>query len=132
MANAARIDSQPLANINVTPLVDVLLVLLIIFMITAPVITHRTRIDLPAPNRAVVDDSARVDIRLRADGALYWNNTPVDEAQMRAQMAVAAHSESAPTLRFHTDDGASYNDFARLLAMAKQQGLERFDFVNSP
>ncbi|WP_240732352.1 MULTISPECIES: ExbD/TolR family protein [Dyella] len=133
MASVARIDSHPIANINVTPLVDVLLVLLIIFMITAPVITHRTRIDLPTPNRTTtVDDAERVPLQIRANGSVYWNGTPVDADQLRAQMAVLAHMSGDAVLVLSSDDGTPYDDFARVLAMARQQGLGRFDFADQP
>ncbi|TBR40716.1 biopolymer transporter ExbD [Dyella terrae] len=122
-----------MANINVTPLVDVLLVLLIIFMITAPVITHRTRIDLPTPNRTTtVDDAERVPLQIRANGSVYWNGTPVDADQLRAQMAVLAHMSGDAVLVLSSDDGTPYDDFARVLAMARQQGLGRFDFADQP
>ncbi len=96
MAFSSGSGKGPMADINVTPLVDVMLVLLIIFMITAPMLTHKVKIDLPQPNPNVVQPENPPDpIRLKIDqsGALYWNDTPVDELGLKAQIAVIASAE---------------------------------------
>lgn len=133
MAFSARVPSNAIATINVTPLVDVLLVLLIIFMITAPVVTHRTGIDLPAANseqRTLLTEPVRLAIR--ADGSLYWNDTPVDEAQLRAELAVAAQQAEPPRLVIRVADGTAYQAVARVLADVKAKGLNGIDFDGAP
>jgi len=121
-----------MADINVTPLVDVMLVLLIIFMITAPILTHKVKIDLPQPNPNVIQPENPPDpIRLKIDqsGALYWNDTPVDELGLRAQIAVIASQSNQPELQINADDGVAYEHVARVLAAAKSYGLTKIGFT---
>jgi Biopolymer transport protein len=122
----------PMADINVTPLVDVMLVLLIIFMITAPMLTHKVKIDLPQPNPNVVQPDNPLDpIRLKIDrsGALYWNDTPVDELGLRAQIAVIAQQSNQPELQINADDAVAYEVVARVLSDAKSYGLTKIGFT---
>ena len=132
MAFSSGSGKGPMADINVTPLVDVMLVLLIIFMITAPILTHKVKIDLPQPNPNVVQPENPPDpIRLKIDqsGALYWNDTPVDEQGLRAQIAVIASQSNQPELQINADDGVAYEHVARVLAAAKSYGLTKIGFT---
>lgn len=132
MAFSSGSGKGPMADINVTPLVDVMLVLLIIFMITAPILTHKVKIDLPQPNpNAVQPDNPPDPIRLKIDqsGALYWNDTPVDELGLRAQIAVIASQTNQPELQINADDGVAYEHVARVLAAAKSYGLTKIGFT---
>jgi len=132
MAFSSGSGKGPMADINVTPLVDVMLVLLIIFMITAPILTHKVKIDLPQPNPNVVQPENPPDpIRLKIDqsGALYWNDTPVDELGLKAQIAVIASQTNQPELQINADDGVAYEHVARVLADAKSYGLTKIGFT---
>ncbi|WP_266168654.1 ExbD/TolR family protein [Dyella subtropica] len=132
MAFSSGSGKGPMADINVTPLVDVMLVLLIIFMITAPILTHKVKIDLPQPNPNVVQPENPLDpIRLKIDqsGALYWNDTPVDELGLKAQIAVIASQSNQPELQINADDGVAYEHVARVLADAKSYGLTKIGFT---
>jgi len=132
MAFSSGNTSGPMADINVTPLVDVMLVLLIIFMITAPMLTHKVKIDLPQPNPNIVNPPEPLEpIRLKIDraGALYWNDTPVDELGMKAQMAVIAQQTNQPEIQINADDGVAYESVARVLADAKSYGLTKIGFT---
>jgi biopolymer transport protein ExbD len=129
MAFSVRAESSAISNINVTPLVDVLLVLLIIFMITAPVITHRTRIDLPTAGGKALPAAEPIRLAIQADGSLYWNDTPIDQAQLDTQLAVAAQQAEPPRLVINAADGAAYQAVAHVLAQAKAQGLAGIDFA---
>ncbi len=129
MAFSVRAESSAISTINVTPLVDVLLVLLIIFMITAPVVTHRTHIDLPSlSGKNPVPQAEPIRLSIQADGSLYWNDTPIDEAQLAAQLAVAGQRDEPPRLVVRAADGAAYQAVARVLAQAKAQGVTGIDF----
>lgn len=125
----------PMADINVTPLVDVLLVLLIIFMITAPVMSQKIKIDLPQPNPNVVQpDNPPEPVRLKIDrsGALYWNDTPLDELGLKAQLAViggVSDPTKQPEIQINADDGVAYEVVARVLADAKSYGLTKIGFT---
>ncbi|MGN2248519.1 biopolymer transporter ExbD [Frateuria edaphi] len=132
MAFSSGNTSGPMADINVTPLVDVMLVLLIIFMITAPMLTHKVKIDLPQPNPNIVQPENPLEpIRLKIDraGALYWNDTPVDELGLKAQMAVIAQQTNQPEIQINADDGVAYESVARVLADAKSYGLTKIGFT---
>ncbi|WP_130618588.1 ExbD/TolR family protein [Dyella amyloliquefaciens] len=129
MAFSARVSAVPLAQINVTPLVDVLLVLLVIMMITSPVLTHKLKLDLPQPGKTQTETPPTVHLSIHADGSMYWNDAPVNPAMLDAQLAVAAHSPLPPSLLVDPADGASYQIVAGAIASAKRQGLERIDFI---
>ncbi len=134
MAFSSGSTSGAISDINVTPLVDVLLVLLIIFMITAPVVAHKIKIDLPQPNPNIVNPPDPVDpirLQIHEDGSLYWNDTPVDEVGLKAQIAIVAQQANQPELQVDAADAAKYEVVARVLSDAKSQGLTKIGFVNS-
>jgi biopolymer transport protein ExbD len=125
-----------MADINVTPLVDVLLVLLIIFMITAPLVTHKIKIDLPQPNPNVVQPQnppEPIHLKIDQSGNLYWNDSPVDELGMKAQMAVIAQAQpdNQPELQVDAADDVAYEYVAKVLADAKSYGLTKIGFTDS-
>ena len=130
MAFSARASSVPLAQINVTPLVDVLLVLLVITMITSPALTHKLKLDLPQPgtiDRATEPDM--VQLSIHADGSMYWNEAPVDAAMLSSQLAIAAHQSEQPQLVLDPADGVSYQTVASVISDAKRQGMQKIDFM---
>lgn len=129
MAFSARVSGVPLAQINVTPLVDVLLVLLVIMMITAPVVTHRMRLDLPAPGKGSSLQTDTVRLAIHADGSTYWNDTPVDAAMLDAQLTLAAHYEHPTRLLIDPDDDAPYHVVAQAMTHARRHGVMQIDFM---
>jgi len=130
MAFSARASDAPLAQINVTPLVDVLLVLLVITMITSPVLTHKLKLDLPQPgNVDYATPPETVQLSIHADGSMYWNDVPVDPSTLTAQLALAAHEARQPSLLIDPADGVSYQTVAGVLSDAKRQGLQKIDFM---
>ncbi|RAO77552.1 ExbD/TolR family protein [Dyella jiangningensis] len=130
MAFSARVSAVPLAQINVTPLVDVLLVLLVIMMITSPVLTHKLKLDLPQPGKTTrVETPQAIRLAIHADGSMYWNDTPVNPAMLEAQLALTTHGASPPALQIDPADGASYQVVAAVIASAKRQGMDKIDFV---
>ncbi|MES2311439.1 MAG: biopolymer transporter ExbD [Pseudomonadota bacterium] len=122
--------SGPMSDINVTPLVDVMLVLLIIFMITAPVLAHKIQVDLPQPNPNPNPTTPLEPIHLKIDpsGALYWNDTPVDELGLKAQLAVIAQQSNQPEIQIAADDAVAYQYVAIVLADAKSYNLTKIGF----
>ncbi|MEP6897609.1 MAG: biopolymer transporter ExbD [Rhodanobacter sp.] len=126
--------SGPMSEINVTPLVDVMLVLLIIFMITAPVLAHKIKVDLPQPNPINTPPPNPLDpIHLKVDqaGAFYWNDTPVDELGLKAQLAVIGQQTliNQPEIQIAADDAVAYQYVARVLADAKSYNLVKIGFT---
>ncbi|MHB1056364.1 MAG: ExbD/TolR family protein [Rhodanobacter sp.] len=129
MAFPARAPRDAISQINVTPLVDVLLVLLIIFMITAPVVTHRLKLDLPQPGGKSLQ-AAPVQLAIHADGSMYWNGMPVDQVAIKAQLAIAALQKIQPALYIDAADGASYQVVADVLSSAKSSGVASINFID--
>ncbi|PMQ02817.1 Biopolymer transport protein ExbD [Dyella sp. AD56] len=131
MAFSARVSDAPLAQINVTPLVDVLLVLLVITMITSPVLTHKVKLDLP--QHGIVDVTTppeMVQLAIHADGSMTWNDAPIDASMLSSQLVIAAHQSEQPHLVLDPADGVSYQTVASVIAEAKRQGLQRIDFMD--
>ncbi|HTV86807.1 MAG TPA: biopolymer transporter ExbD [Dyella sp.] len=130
MAFSARVSRDVIAQINVTPLVDVLLVLLIIFMITSPVVMHKTALDLPQPSSTPLTDPPRpIHLAIHQDGQMYWNDTPINLNQLSVQLSIAAAQARQPALQIDAADGVAYDVVARVLAQAKAQGVSHIDML---
>src|SRR5579859_4889026 len=120
----------PMSEINVTPLVDVMLVLLIIFMITAPLMSHRITVDLPTANPKVSDSEPvePMDLAVKPDGTMYLNDAEVTEAELKAQFAVAAAKAPQPELQIRADKTTEYKVVKKILGDAKDQGMVHVGF----
>jgi len=136
MAFSSGGGSGPMADINVTPLVDVMLVLLIIFMITMPMLSHKIKIDLPqpAPQPPVPPPPPPEPIRLSVlpNGNLYWNDTPITEEALRAQLAVYGVKplDQQPELDIKAEKTTKYQLVATVMADAKNSGMSKIGFVS--
>ena len=125
--------SQPMAEINVTPLVDVMLVLLVIFIITAPLLSYAIKLDLPNdPAPAAEPAPATVKLSIDAGGAVYWDGESVSDAELAKRMAAAAKSTTLPELHIRADKATRYERIAFVLAAAQQAGLAKVGFVTEP
>ncbi|MBV7413011.1 biopolymer transport exbD1 protein [Aeromonas encheleia] len=127
-------DDQPLSEINMIPMIDVMLVLLIVFMITAPLLTNAVKLDLPEAS-SQANQPKQDDISLSIDGAgkMYWNDKPVDEAALIAQMsAVDQKAQELPEIQLRIDKSVEYGTIARVMALASQHGLHKIAFVSQP
>ncbi len=124
---------MPVAEINVVPLVDVMLVLLVVFIITAPLLTHSVKIDLPkassAPNLTRPD---HVELAVRADGSLFWNGAPVAVAELPARFAAEAKKSPQPELHLRADRQTAYEHVAVAMSAAARAGMTRIGFVTEP
>jgi len=126
-------NNQPMSDINTTPLVDVMLVLLIIFMITAPLLTHAVKIDLPSAGSAPTPTPAEtITLSLDANGQMFWNDTAIDAAALPARLAAAAASEPQPEVHLRADRDTRYQTLASLMAEARKAGISRLGFVTLP
>ncbi len=124
--------SGMMAEINVTPLVDVMLVLLIIFMITAPLMTHSIKIDLPIANPHAKEDVAKtppLDLAIKQDGSLYFNDQPITSSELRATLAVAAQKIPQPELQIRADQNTEFKLVRAALNDAKSQGMVHVGFM---
>jgi biopolymer transport protein ExbD len=124
----------PMAEINVTPLVDVMLVLLIIFMITAPMMQHKIRIDLPQASLVTQQENPPdpIDLAIKEDGTLYWNDSQISDLELKAQLAVSAQKTVQPELQIRAEKNTRYEIVARVMADAKNQGMIKIGFVTTP
>jgi len=125
--------SAPMADINVIPLVDIMLVLLVIFIITAPLLTHSVKIDLPKAASAP-DESRNPDIQFAIDGAgqLYWNSEKIDHAQMLSRFKAAGASDKSPELHLRIDRTVQYETVADVMSEASKAGVAKVGFVTDP
>ncbi|MFM0096932.1 biopolymer transporter ExbD [Paraburkholderia nemoris] len=127
--------AAPMAEINMTPLIDVMLVLLVIFIITAPLFTHAIRLDLPKVAAAPARQTPQtISLSIDAAGKLYWNGTVITLQQMRAQFMVAGKAAQAdqPEIHLSAERSTRYEVIAQVMGAAQQAGLERIGFVTDP
>ena len=123
----------PMAEINVTPMVDVMLVLLVIFILAAPLFTHAIKLELPQANSAPAATlPVTITLSIDATGAVYWNDAVVAAADLPAKMAQAAREVPAPDLQLRADRSTRYEVIAQVMAAAQANGLNRIGFVTEP
>lgn len=123
----------PNAEINMVPLIDVMLVLLVIFIITAPLLTHSVKVDLPRvtslPNPTKPDN---IQLAVRADGEVFWNGESVDFDALTERMHDAAAKSPQPELHLRADRTTEYQKVAKILGLAARVGLSKIGFVSDP
>jgi len=121
-----------MAEINVTPLVDVMLVLLIIFMITAPLAAHKVKVELPIASLERPPDEAAnqpITLTVRDTGDLYWNDEPITEATMQAQLRVVAQRQPQPEVQIRADKDTEYQVIQAVMGDAKTAGIAKLGFI---
>ena len=135
MAFASGSGGGPMADINVTPLVDVMLVLLIIFMVTAPILSYPIDVNLPQrtlnPPQNPKTPPPPISLRIDASGTVYWNDSPVDISVLQQQMnnEVAKDPTNQPLLEIDVNPDADYGILAKVLARAKNADMQKIGFV---
>jgi biopolymer transport protein ExbD len=122
---------QSYSEINMTPLIDVMLVLLIIFIITLPSLTHAIKIDNPLPAPEAPPPREVIDLQIDFDGALLWNRAAVDRETMQGYISAAAKKSPQPEVHIGVDRFANYQTVARTLADLQRLGLQKIGFINS-
>ncbi|MBA5689610.1 ExbD/TolR family protein [Rugamonas apoptosis] len=123
----------PMADINVTPMVDVMLVLLVIFIISAPMFTHAVKLDLPkAQAQANPQQAASVSLAIDAKGQVYWNDEAVAATALDARLAEASKLDPQPELQLRADKNTRYEVVAQVMAAAQTAGLSKLGFVTEP
>lgn len=126
-------EDEPLAEINMVPLIDVMLVLLIIFMVTAPLLTHAVKVDLPkASSAANLTKPDNVQVAIDAQSRLYWNGEVVDADTFNDRLAVAAAQQPQPELHIRAERTTPYEKVAQVMSEAARRGLVRIGFVTDP
>ena len=134
MAIGTQDDSdQMLSEINMIPFIDVMLVLLIIFIITVPVIKHAVNVNLPrASNEKLLDKPQNVRLTVDAEGAYFWNDEAVADAVFEQRLQNAATQQPQPELHIRGDRAVRYERVAQALAAAQRAGVQKIGFVTEP
>ena len=125
-------DDAPLNDMNTTPLIDVMLVLLIMFIITIPVQTHAVKLDLPPPNNSPTQVDPvfnQVDIDFLSN--IYWNKTEIDMPTLKSYLKQAANMPTQPELRLRPEGLAKYDVVDKVMAAAQQAGITKMGFVGN-
>ncbi|WP_454827817.1 ExbD/TolR family protein [Pseudoxanthomonas wuyuanensis] len=125
----------PMADINVTPLVDVMLVLLIIFIITAPLMSHKVKIELPEANLALDPDEVKappvppITVSVKEDGSLYWNDEAISKEILESRLSSTAQLQPQPKLNLRGDRTTKMRTINEVTKIAQGQGMLDIGFV---
>ncbi len=120
-------------EINMTPFVDVMLVLLIIFIITVPVMKHAVNVDLPrVSNQREVVKPETVRLSVQADGTYYWNESAVSDEALTAMLLAEGRKDPQPDLHIRGDKAVRYERVAQAMAAAQQAGIRKIGFITEP
>ncbi|MCM0028329.1 MAG: biopolymer transporter ExbD [Polynucleobacter sp.] len=126
-------DDALMTEINMTPLVDVMLVLLIIFIITLPVIHQAVKVDLPKANSARNETKPEsIQVSIDARGQIFWNSSPIDLPTYVSYAEKAARKEPQPEVNLRADKEVRYDSVAQVLAASKRAGLTKLGFITEP
>jgi biopolymer transport protein ExbD len=122
----------PMAEINTTPLVDVMLVLLVIFLVTAPMLTSAVKLELPHEAAAEIKDPKAITLSIDASGQYFWDDAPASDEVLRQQMQTAATSNASQPLHIRADGSAAYSKVSHALVLAARAGLTNIGFITQP
>jgi biopolymer transport protein ExbD len=122
-----------MSEINTTPLVDVMLVLLVIFIITAPLLTHAVKIDLPqASSQPLPEKPEVVSISIDSAGKMYWNDAVIVPGELKIKLQEIAGKKPQPELNIRADKETRYQVLAEVMADAQNVGISKLGFVSEP
>ncbi|NUZ04462.1 ExbD/TolR family protein [Piscinibacter koreensis] len=129
----SRNGGAPMSEINMVPLIDVMLVLLVIFIVTAPLLTQQVKLELPKASAQVTDlRPEKVEFAIDAAGTLYWNGEKVTRAEAAQRFAAAGKRPVQPEIHLKADQGVAYRYVAQTLADASKAGLTKVGFISDP
>jgi biopolymer transport protein ExbD len=129
----SRNANAPMADINMVPLIDVMLVLLVIFIITAPLLTNAVKLELPkASSQVNVIKPDKVEFAIDAAGRRYWNGEAVSRAEAALRFAVESKKSPQPEIHLRADENVAYRSVAQTLADASRAGLTKVGFISEP
>lgn len=125
--------TAPMSEINTTPLVDVMLVLLVIFIITAPLLTHAVKIDLPkASSQPLPDKPEIISLAIDSAGNMFWNDLPMAKKELKTNLLKNADKKPQPELQIRADKETRYQVLAEVMADAQNSGISKVGFVSEP
>jgi len=129
----ANDDNAPLAEINMVPLIDVMLVLLVIFLVTAPLLTHAIKVDLPrASSSKNLTQPDHVQLSIDVEGRVYWNGQIVDAPTLTERLSATATLQPQPELHLRAERTTPYEKVAQIMSEAARIGVARIGFVTDP
>ncbi|HWK37268.1 biopolymer transporter ExbD [Sphingomonas sp.] len=129
MAAIARRETEPMSDINITPMIDVMLVLLVMLILTIPTMTHKVAIDLPQPGPRDAPSAAPHRLEIARSGALAWDGRTIGDAELKPLLAGMIGNEDKPVLHMRTDPDARYERFDQILAEVKRANVQRLGFI---
>jgi len=131
--SGGRDDGEPMMEMNTTPLIDVMLVLLIMFIITIPIQTHAVKVDLPqnSPNSAPPVEPQKNKLYIDANGNVFWNSVQIDDVTLRQYLDASLQQDPEPELHFQPDPNARYDVVDRVLAIVKRANVTKLGFVGN-
>ena len=125
--------TAPMSEINTTPLVDVMLVLLVIFIITAPLLTHAVKIDLPiASSQPLPEKPEVISVAIDGSGKMYWNDVLMVQGELKVKLQQVADKKPQPELQIRADKETRYQILAEVMADAQNAGVSKLGFVSEP
>ena len=128
-----KTSSQPMAEINMVPLIDVVLVLLVIFIVTAPLLTNVVKLDLPkATSAADIQKPEKIEFAIDANGGLFWKGESISREEALAKFAEEGRKRPQPEVYLRADQNVPYRYVAETLADASKGGLSKVAFVSEP
>jgi biopolymer transport protein ExbD len=131
--SGGRDDGEPMMEMNTTPLIDVMLVLLIMFIITIPIQTHAVKVDLPqnSPQNATPVEPEKNKLYIDAEGRVFWNSAQIDDVTLRQYLDASLQRDPEPELHFQPDPQARYDVVDRVLAIVKRANVTKLGFVGN-
>jgi biopolymer transport protein ExbD len=133
LGNFDREDFQaPMAEINTTPLVDVMLVLLVIFLITAPMLTQAVKLELPNETATQIQDEKPITLSIDASGQYFWDNNAISAEALDQRLQEAASINPKQPIHLRADKQATYEKLSHILATAQRHGLTNVGFLTQP
>ena len=126
-------DGQPMMDLNTTPLIDVMLVLLIMIIMTIPIQSHAVKVDLPQPSNvsAPIVETQKNKIYIDAQGRVFWNSVQIDDVTLRQYLDASLQISPEPELHFQPDPQARYEVVDRVLAIIKRANVNKLGFVGN-
>ncbi|WP_314143970.1 biopolymer transporter ExbD [Buttiauxella noackiae] len=126
-------NKKPMSEINMIPMIDVMLVLLIVFIISAPLLTNSVKIDLPTASSNPVDTREKsVQLAIKSEGNFYWNGTLKDKDSLQGLMLEASHQTPQPEIQLQADAHTSYETVAQVMVLLSRSGLAKIAFISLP
>lgn len=133
MAFSTQDDNEVMSEINMIPFIDVMLVLLIIFIITVPVIQHAVKVELPqAAAKPLDNQTEHIRLSVDAQGRYFWNDEAISDEALAQRLVEAANADKPPALHISADKAVRYERVAQVMASAQRAGLSKMGFMTEP